>query len=125
MQLRDRAKAVAFIEAYAPNESHNVGHNHALWTALDKIVEETPKNEQLLVLIDANARMPMPARGGWILEGGRWGTRITAYGRDALNDNGELLLPFATSHDLALVNKLFSTLKGGVAHDFNGRSKKV
>ena len=61
MQLRDRAKDVAFIEAYAPNESHNVGHNHALWTVLDKIVEETPKNEQLLVLIDANARMPMSA----------------------------------------------------------------
>ena len=125
------AKAIAFIVASAPNESHNVGHNHALWMAMDKTVEETPKNEQLAVGVDAcqcphaNVRMHANACTGRRVTGG--GTLrskdykvLGAYGRDVLNDNGELLLPFATNHDLALVNKFFSTLKGGVSHDFNG-----
>ena len=46
------------------------------------------------------------------------------YGRDTLNDNGELVLSFANNHDLALVNTFFSTSKGGVSHTFNGRGKK-
>ena len=52
---------------------------------------------------------------------------LGAYGRDTLNDNGELLLSFANGHDLALVNTFFSTPKGGVSHTpstFNGRDKK-
>ena len=50
---------------------------------------------------------------------------LSAYGRDALNDNGELLLLFANNHHLALVNTLFSTPKGDVSHTFNGKRKKV
>ena len=49
---------------------------------------------------------------------------LGVYGRDTLNDNGELLLSFANNHDLALVNTFFSTPKGGVSHSFNGRGKK-
>ena len=49
---------------------------------------------------------------------------LGAYGRDILNDNGELLLSFANNHDLAIVNTFFSTPKGGVSHTFNGRGKK-
>ena len=49
---------------------------------------------------------------------------LGAYGRDTLNYNGELLLSFANSHDLALVNTFFSTPKSGVSHTFNGRGKK-
>ena len=35
------------------------------------------------------------------------------YGRDILNDNGELLLSFASNHDLALASTFISTPKGG------------
>ena len=49
---------------------------------------------------------------------------LGAYGRDTLNDNGELLLSFANNHDLALVNTFFSAPKSGVPHTFNGRGKK-
>ena len=49
---------------------------------------------------------------------------LGAYGRDTLNDNGELLLSFANNHNLALVNTFFSTPKGGVSHICNGRGKK-
>ena len=45
---------------------------------------------------------------------------LGAYGRDTLNDNGELLLSFANNYDLALVNTFLSTPKGGVSHTLNG-----
>ena len=66
----------------------------------------------------------MPTRGGG-RRGGRRAriTKFGAYGRDTLNDNGELLLSFANSHDLALVDTFFSTLKDGVSYAFYGRSK--
>ena len=49
---------------------------------------------------------------------------LGAYGRDTLNDNGELLLSFANNHDLAFVDTFFSTPKSGVSHTFNGEGKK-
>ena len=47
-----------------------------------------------------------------------------SYGRDRLNENGELLLSFVNNHGLALMNTVFGTLKGGESHIFNGRGKK-
>ena len=43
---------------------------------------------------------------------------IGVYDRDTLNDNGELLLSFASNHDLAFVNTFVSAPK-------NGRGKNV
>ena len=69
--------------------------------------------------------MPTPAQGGERREVGSKDNNILgAYGRDTLNDNGQLLLSFANNHDLAIVNTFFSTSKGGVSHTFNGRGKK-
>ena len=49
---------------------------------------------------------------------------LGAYGRDTQNDNGELLLAFASNHDLALVNTFFSTPKNGISHTFNGTGNR-
>ena len=84
-------------------------------------MEEVPKHEQLFVLMDANARTGRKEKGQ---VGSKDGKILGAYGRDTLNDNGELLLSLANNHDLALVNTFFSTPKGGVSHTFNGRGKK-
>ena len=68
----------------------------------------------------------MSARGGG--RRNRWGARIGkvygAYGRDTLNDNGELLLSFANNHDLALVKTFFSTPEDGISYTFNERGKE-
>ena len=71
--------------------------------------------------MDANARTGRREKGG---VGSKDNNIICAYGRDTLNGNGELLLPFANNHDLAIVNTFFSTPEGGVSHTFNGRGKK-
>ena len=119
--LRGRAKALTFVVAYALTETQNANNKHAFWTSLDRVVEEVPKHEQLVVLMDANARTGRREKG----QVGSEDSKIhCAYGRDTLNDNGELLLSFADNHDLALVNTFFSTPKGGVSHTFNRRGKK-
>ena len=121
LELRGRAKVVTFFVAYAPNEIHNARSKHAFWTTLDRAVEEVPRHEQLFGLMDANARTGRREKGG---VGNKDNKILGAYGRDTLNDNGELLLSFANNHDLAIVNTFFSTPKGGVSHTFNGRGKK-
>ena len=80
-----------------------------------------PRHEQLFVLMDANARTGRREKGG---VGSMDNKSLGAYGRDTLNDNGELLLSFANNHDLAIVNTFFSTPKGGVSHTFNGPGNK-
>ena len=113
LELRGCAKAVTFFVAYAPTETQNASNKHALWTSLDKAVEEVPGHEQLFVLMDANARTGRREKGH---VGSKDCKIIGAYGRDTLTDNGELLLSFANNHDLALVNTLFSTPRGRVSH---------
>ena len=71
--------------------------------------------------MDANARTWRREKGG---VGSKDNKNLGAYGRDTLNDNGELLLCFANNHDLASVNTFFSTPKSGVSHTFNGRGQK-
>ena len=83
-------------------------------------MEEVPRHEQLFVLMDANARTRRREKGQ---VGSKDSKILGAYGRDTLNDNGELLLSFANNHDLALVNTFFSTPKGDVSHTFNCRGK--
>ena len=71
--------------------------------------------------MDANARTGRRKKGG---VGSKDNKILGAYGRGALKDNEELLLPFANNHDLAIVNTFFSIPKGGGPHTFNGRGKK-
>ena len=63
--------------------------------------------------MDANARTGRREKGQM---GSKNSKILDAYGRDTLNGNEELLLSFANSHDLALMNTFFSTPKGGVSH---------
>ena len=121
LEPRGRAKAVTFVVAYAPTEPQNANNKHAFWTSLDRVVEEVPKHEQLFVLMDANARTGRREKGQ---VGNKDSKIFGAYGRDTLDDNGELLLSFANNHDLALANTFFSTPKSGISHTFNGRGKK-
>ena len=70
----------------------------------------------------ANARTRRREKGG---VGSKDSKNLGAYGRDILNDNGELLLSFANNHDLAIVNTFFSTPKSGVSHTSTGEIKNV
>ena len=122
LKLRGPASTVTFFVAYAPTETQNASNKHAYRTTLNRAVEGVPRYEQLFVLMDANAHTGRREGGG---VGSKDNEILGAYGRDTLNDKGELLLSFADNHDLADVHTLFSTPKSGVSHTFNGRGKKV
>ena len=113
-------KPLLFV-AYASAETRNVSDKHAFWTTLDRAVKEVPRHEQMFVLMDANACTGKREKGG---VGSKDNNIFGAYGRDTLNDNGELLLSFANNLDLAIMDTFFSAPKGGVSHTFNGRGKK-
>ena len=115
--LELRGRAVTFFVTYAPAETHDASKKHAFWTTLDAAVKNVPRHEQLFVLMNANARTGRREKRG---AGSENNKILGAYGRDILNDNGELLLSFANNHGLAIVNTFFSTPKGGVSHTFNG-----
>ena len=61
--------------------------------------------------MDANARTGRREKGG---VGSKDKQIFGAYGRDILDNNGELLLSFAKNHSLMLLNTFFSTPMGGV-----------
>ena len=71
-----------------------------------------PAREYVFVLTDANARTGKRGEGG-----GEADSKVLgAYGRDKLNENGELLLGFAEDDKLALLNTFFCTPKSGVSY---------
>ena len=49
--------------AFTPTETQNASNKHAFWMSLDRAVEEVPKHEQLLMLMDANARTGRREKG--------------------------------------------------------------
>lgn len=102
--------------AYAPTEPSNAEVKRAFWQRLDTLVQRIPSKECLFVLMGANARTGKRVEGERTEEDGTLG----AYGRDELNENGKLLLSFATENKLALTNAFFSTHKGGISHTYNG-----
>ena len=86
LELCGRARAVTFVVGYASIHTQSVGKKHAFWAVLERVVMEVRENEQLFVLMDANARTGL-------MGGGKLGSEkcevLGAYGRDILNNNGE------------------------------------
>ena len=85
-------------------------------------MKEVPRHEQLFVLMDANARTGRREKEG---VGSKDNEMLGAYGRDSLNDNGELLLFFANNHDVAIVNTFFSTPRAAYHILSTGEAKNV
>ena len=115
-EISGQSGAVNFISAYAPTEVSKDETKQAFWDRLDSLVQRIPAKECLYVLMDANAQTGRRKEGESLQDEGILGT----YGRDELNDNGKLLLSFATDNKLAIMNTFFSTRKGGVSHTCNG-----
>ena len=115
-EISGQSGAVNFVFAYAPTEVSKDETKQAFWDRLDNLVQQIPAKKCLYVLMDANARTGRRIEGESLQDEGILGT----YERDELNDNGKLLLSFATDNKLAITNTFFSTRKGGVSHTYNG-----
>ena len=106
-EISGQSGAVNFVSAYAPTEVSKDETKQAFWDRLDSLVQRIPAKECVYVLMDANARTGRRIEGESLQDEGILGT----YGRDKLNDNGKLLLSFATDNKLAIMNTFFSTRK--------------
>ena len=115
-EMLGQHQAVNFVVGYAPIEPSDSEKKRAFWHRLDGMVQPIPKKECLFVLMYANARIGETIEGERTEDDGVLG----AYGRDELNDNGKILLNFATDNKLAVTNTFFSTCKGGISHTYNG-----
>ena len=122
LELSGRARAVTFFVAFSPTETQNASNKHTFWTTLDRAVEVVSRHKQLFVLMDANSRSGRREEGG---VGSKDNKIIGPYGRDILNDNGELLLSFANNHDLAIVNTFVSTQGRCITYFQRTRQKNV
>ena len=107
--------AVNFVAAYAPTEVATTGEKSKFWDKLNSFVRGIPAKACVYVLMDANAQT------GDRIDGEDEGT-MGEHGRNELNDNGRLLLNFATDNRLAILNTFFDTRKDGMWHTFNGAS---
>ena len=105
-KLEGEIEWVCFVAAYVPTDSHqSVRDKDLLRATLGITATEAPKEEYLIVMMDANARTG--ARGEGFVDVKVMG----AYGRDTLSDNGRRLLAFSAENQLALVKTFFSTPK--------------
>ena len=115
-EISSQSGAVNFVSAYEPTEVSKDETKQAFWDRRDSLVQRIPAKECVYVLMDANVRTGRRIEGESLQDEGILGT----YGRDELNDNGKLLLSFATDNKLAIMNTFFNTRKGGVSHTYNG-----
>ena len=95
--LHGKSNAITCIAGYAPTEPAAESVKTKFWSALNHATEQTPKKDQLFVLMDANARTGRRGDGAY----GVGSKVLGAYGRDVENVNGGLLLGFADDNDLA------------------------
>ena len=95
------------------------GQKTKYMAALNCTVASVPAWEYVFVLTDANTRAGKRGEGG-----GETDSKVLgAYGRDKLNENGELLLGFAEDNKLALLDTLFCTPKSGVSYTFHSSNR--
>ena len=119
--MEGKSNAATFVVGYAPTEASKVERTKVdFWTALHAAVADTPAQDHLFVLLDANARTGKRVEGG----DPRTNAVMGAYGRDVLNTNGERLISLAAENKLAIVNTFFSTPKKGISHTFEGPKGK-
>ena len=108
---------MSFIVGYSPTLDKSISENNYFRSSLDEVVQGVFSRDNLLVLMDANARTGM--RGiGWIDS-----EVMGAYGRDKLNDNGDRLLTHATDNKLALLNTYYAPSARGISYTFQSPNR--
>ena len=112
-EISGQSGAVNFVSAYAPTEVSKDETKQAFWDRLDSLVQRIPAKERVYVLMDENARTGRRIEGESLQDEGILGT----YGRVELNDNGKLLLSFATDNKLAIMNT-YNGVTGSHTSDF-------
>ena len=116
-----KSNFVTFVAAYAPTEEAPEGQKAKYMAALNCTVASVPAREYAFVLTDANLKTGKRGEDAEEPDSKVLG----AYGRDILNENGNLLLDFAEDNKLAPLNTFFCTDKSGVSYTFQSANRSI
>ncbi|XP_029648939.1 craniofacial development protein 2-like [Octopus sinensis] len=79
--------------------THDSADKGNFYSALHRLLNNTPANDKVLILGDFNARVGRNSEA--------WKGVLGRHGIGSCNDNGRLLLEFCTEHQLAITNTIF------------------
>ena len=88
---------ITVVQVYAPTSDYDDNETEELYDQLQNFIDQTPKNDILVVQRDWNAKVGRDASGNWQ---GICGP----FCNDDTNERGLRLLEFATFNDLVLAN---------------------
>ena len=114
-----RLRAVPFnitiVQAYAPTSDYNDNEIEQFYDQLQNVIDQTPKEDILVVQGDWNAKMGKDACGNW--QGICW-----LFCNDDTNERGLRLLEFATFNNFVLANTFghHKASRGWTWHSLNG-----
>ena len=101
LRLNTTAGPVTLVSVYAPTMSATSDIKDAFYENLAAIISIVPKNEQLVLLGDFNARVGA--------DHDTWPSCLGQFGVGKMNENGQRLLELCTYHDLCIANCYFQT----------------
>jgi len=101
LRLNTTTGPVNLISVYAPTLSASKETKDEFYDQLDSLIQRIPKDEQLLLLGDFNARVGA--------DHDSWPSCLGKFGVGKLNENGQRLLEMCSYHDLCITNSFFQT----------------
>ena len=116
IRLRAMPFKITVIQAYTPISNYDKEDVEDFYDQLQKVLDQTPKKDNLVVQSDWNAKIREYAYGNWIGTCGR-------YCNTKSNERGLGLLEFASCNDLMLANIFgpHKTTRRATWHSPNGK----
>ena len=102
-RFQTQAGALTVVQVYAPNMADPEDQVDSFYDQLQKVIDETPNQDLLIVSGDMNAKVGRD----WDL----WKHVIGQHGYGDMNSRGEKLLNFCTANNLTIANTLFPQKK--------------
>nr|XP_043625404.1 craniofacial development protein 2-like [Erigeron canadensis] len=99
VRLVIQEETINVISAYAPQSGRGAVEKTTFWDSLNELVRSCPDDQRLVLGGDLNGHIGVEAASySGVHEGLGFGKR---------NDDGRMILEFATAHDLAIANSFF------------------
>ena len=107
---------VTIISVYAPTLNYQAEEKDQFYEQLSDLVRSIPKEEQLFLLGDFNARVGNDNES--------WSSCLGKFGEGKMNENGQRLLELCTIHNLCITNSFFQTKPQHKVSWMHPRSKR-
>ena len=101
LRLHTSTGLVNLISVYAPTLGATNDTKDEFYDQLDSFISRIPKEEQLILLGDFNARVGADCDS--------WPSCLGKFGVGKMNENGQRLLEICSYHELSITNSFFQT----------------